>query len=206
MSLNVCHGIDRLCQSGVSGTVLVAFSWHLTSRLEWQLTSHRPLQHINNGASALGTNADYWYFFLYCKAFHFSALDKHSICLMWKLSMDSLFFSFCLVFFLSETKTKGLASSWRIHFGTLGTNHHGFLQNIWNQAHETRLLNSGKMIAVTATLDSLVSSEFYVFSMVAVRKCWDLGFKSSFEVISSAPISEKSNKWFSWYTLFTLSC
>ncbi|XP_065529679.1 GPI-anchor transamidase isoform X5 [Lathamus discolor] len=43
-----------------------------------------------------------------------------------------------------ETKTKGLASSWRIYFRTLGTDHHSFLQNVWNQAHETRLLNSCK--------------------------------------------------------------
>lgn len=73
----------------------------------------------------------------------FLHLIKHCACLIWRLSMKSLFFSFCL-FFFSEAKTKGLASSWRIYSRTLGIDYHGFLQNIWNQAHETHLLNLSK--------------------------------------------------------------
>lgn len=122
----------------------------------------------------------------------FLHLIKHCACLIWRLSMKSLFFSFCL-FFFSEAKTKGLASSWRIYSRTLGIDYHGFLQNIWNQAHETHLLNLSKMIALTASLDSLVSFEFPVCVLWLYWKTvLQSHFKCFFEVMSSASFSEKS--------------
>lgn len=49
-------------------------------------------------ASTLWRNTAYWYFSL-LQGFFF-AFDKHSACFMWKLSINSLFFSFCLFFVL----------------------------------------------------------------------------------------------------------
>lgn len=132
--------------------------------------------------------------------------DKHSACLMWKLSMNSLIF---FLFFFPETKTKGLASSWRIYFRTLGIDHHGFLQNIWNQAHETHLLNSSKPDCIDCYSGFMVVIHVLCMCLTVVvgKQCWNLASKGSFEVISSAPFPEKSlTVVLMLHFCFTLSC
>lgn len=81
---------------------------------------------------------------------------------LWELS--TIFFFFVFSFF-PETKAKGLASSWRIYFRTLGIDHHGFLQNIWNQAHETCLLNWSKQ-------DTCVGCYFGFLGITCVLCMW----------------------------------
>lgn len=175
MSLNMSHNADTHHQSGVSGTVLVAFLWYLTSLLEWQLTSHQPFHHMKKkDASTLWRNTAYWYF-LYCKDFFF-AFDKHSACFMWKLSINSLVFSFCLFFcfvclvVFQKPKQKDwhppggfILGLWAliimVFFKTYGIKHMKHIFWIW----------ASKMIAFTATLDSLVSPEFCMCVKIVVK-------------------------------------
>lgn len=91
---------------------------------------------------------------------YFFALDKHSVV----RTKYNFFFLFVFSFF-PETKAKGLASSWRIYFRTLGIDHHGFLQNIWNQAHETCLLNWSKQ-------DTCVGCYFGFLGITCVLCMW----------------------------------
>lgn len=43
--------------------------------------------------------------------------------------------------YFAETKAERLASSWGFYSGIVGTHHHGFLQNLWDQAHEVHFLD-----------------------------------------------------------------
>lgn len=43
--------------------------------------------------------------------------------------------------YFAETKAERLASSWGFYSGIVGTHHHGFLQNLRNQAHEVHFLD-----------------------------------------------------------------
>lgn len=147
-------------QSGVSGTVLVAFLWYVTSLLEWQLTSRQPFHHIKEkDASTVWRNTACWYFSL-LEGLFFLPLYRHSACLMWKLSTNS--FSFCCFFFSFFQKPKQkdwhppggfILGLWAliimVFFKTYGIKHMKHI--FW--------IRASKMIALTATLASLVSSE-----------------------------------------------
>lgn len=141
MSWNTSHNTNMHRQSGVSGTVPVAFLWYLPS-----LVRSGRLPPI----SLPITSQTCFYFMkkysllVVCSTARivFLHLINTVHCFLWELSTN--FLSLFVFSFFPETKTKGLASSWRLYFRTLGIDHHGFLQNIWNQAHETCLLNWSK--------------------------------------------------------------
>lgn len=106
----------------------------------------------------------------------FFAFDKHSACFMWKLSINSLVFSFCLFFcfvclvVFQKPKQKDwhppggfILGLWAliimVFFKTYGIKHMKHIFWIW----------ASKMIAFTATLDSLVSPEFCMRVKIVVK-------------------------------------
>lgn len=129
-----------------------------------------PIHHKD--ASTSGRNTAYWY----CSTARiiFLQLINTVHFLLWELSTN---FVFLFVFsFFPETKTKGLASTWRIYFRTLGIDHHGFLQNIWNQAHETCLLNWSKQDTCTGCYFGFmgISCVPCMWIMVVLKHCVDI--------------------------------
>lgn len=138
--------------------------------------------------------------FLCSQDFIFFHLMKHSACFICRHNYLFVYLFLFVCFFLSflpETKTKGLASSWRIYSGTVGTDYHGFLQDIWNQTHEAHLLNLSKQDDCIDCHFGFTGVIWVVFMciMVVVKNRVGISVLSVVVMSCLLPLTLKSNRW-----------